>query len=104
MANSLFFKMGITTKIKKIITMTNLFLRWADKSYSLLLFENGYVSVGNDHSPMDGMTIVISSAWIQLGVDDQKDGKCKFPWEGKKFEGPPVTPQQLHFQMTQRLR
>lgn len=44
--------------------------RWADKSLTVIVFENGRGGVNSDHTPMDAMVNVAMSHFIDLGVTD----------------------------------
>jgi hypothetical protein len=46
------------------------YCRWADKSLSVIVFENGRGGVNSDHTPMDAMVNVVMSHFIDLGVVD----------------------------------
>ena len=40
------------------------FSRWADKSLSVIMFENGHGGVNSDHTPFDAMVNVVMSHFI----------------------------------------
>ena len=44
--------------------------RWADKSLSVIEFENGGGGVNADHTPIDAMVNVVMSHFINLGLND----------------------------------
>ena len=42
----------------------NTHFRWADKSLSVIMFENGQGGVNSDHTPFDAMVNVVMSHFI----------------------------------------
>ena len=52
---------------KKFKYFLNDFNRWADKSYSVIMFDNGKGGVNSDHTPIDAMVNVVTSHFIDLG-------------------------------------
>ena len=49
---------------------TYFIFRWADKSYSIIMFDNGVGGINSDHTPFDAMVNVAISLFIDLGVTD----------------------------------
>ena len=50
----------------------------------MILFENGYAGTNMDHSPFDGMVSISLSFWIQLAIDDEREGRWKRPPQNRE--------------------
>lgn len=76
--------------------------RWADKSLSVIVFENGRGGVNSDHSPMDAMVNVVMSHWIDLGVSETFKEASK--WEERANNNAPSKPHLLPWIVDDNLR
>ncbi|XP_053214602.1 peroxisomal carnitine O-octanoyltransferase-like isoform X2 [Panonychus citri] len=59
--------------------------RWADKSMSTIVFNNGLMGASGDHTPFDGLCTAILSHYIMISLDESKG-----VWKGsQKFREMP---------------
>ena len=59
--------------------------RWADKSMSTIIFNNGLMGANGDHTPFDGLCTAILSHYIMMSMDESKG-----VWKGsRKFRDMP---------------
>ncbi|XP_060551332.1 peroxisomal carnitine O-octanoyltransferase-like isoform X2 [Ruditapes philippinarum] len=68
--------------------------RWFDKSLTMIFFKNGLAASNCDHSPMDAMTLVTTTYYV-----DQCVLKCKGKWQGTKEVRQLETPRELVFKL-----
>ncbi|XP_053373497.1 peroxisomal carnitine O-octanoyltransferase-like isoform X2 [Mercenaria mercenaria] len=68
--------------------------RWYDKSLTMIFFKNGLAASNCDHSPMDAMTLVTTTFYV-----DQNVLKCKGKWQGTQEIRQLDPPQELVFRI-----